>query len=109
MSEGVRRPVNGQSLVRGTTDVPLSDDTVHQMLAHAAARWPQRDAAVFVEQGVRWTWAGLLAEVERAGRPGRHLVAQPCEWLVTQFATARIGAMLVNINPAYRLPSWNTR
>ena len=114
MSEGVRRPVNGQSLVRGTTDVPLSDDTVHQMLAHAAARWPQRDAAVFVEQGVRWTWAGLLAEVERAAaglvalgvvKGDRVGIWSPnrAEWLVTQFATARIGAILVNINPAYRL------
>ena len=54
MGEGVRRPVDGLSLVRGVTDVPLCDDTVHQMLAHAAARWPQRDAAVFVEQGLRW-------------------------------------------------------
>ena len=114
MGEGVRRPVDGLSLVRGVTDVPLCDDTVHQMLAHAAARWPQRDAAVFVEQGVRWTWAGLLAEVERAAaglvalgvvKGDRVGIWSPnrAEWLVTQFATARIGAILVNINPAYRL------
>ena len=114
MNEGIRLPVDGQSLVRGATDVPLSDDTVHQMLAHAAARWPQRDAAVFVEQGVRWTWARLLAEVERAAaglaawgvaKGDRVGIWSPnrAEWLVTQFATARIGAILVNINPAYRL------
>ena len=114
MNTTARLPVDGQSLVRGLTDVPLSDDTVHQMLAHAAGRWPQRDAAVFVEQGVRWTWAQLLAEVERAAaglaalgvtRGDRVGIWSPNrgEWLVTQFATARIGAILVNINPAYRL------
>ena len=114
MKDGTRLPVDGLSLVQGVTDVPLCDDTVHQMLAQAAGRWPQRDAAVFVEQGVRWTWAQLLAEVERAAsglqtlgvaKGDRVGIWSPnrCEWLVTQFATARIGAILVNINPAYRL------
>ncbi|MEN9628159.1 MAG: hypothetical protein RJA10_1386, partial [Pseudomonadota bacterium] len=114
MNDGTRRPVDGLSLVQGTTDVPLCDDTVHQMLALAAQRWPGRDAAVFTEQGVRWTWAQLLAEVERAAAGLQTLgvtqgdrvgIWSPnrCEWLVTQFATARIGAILVNINPAYRL------
>ena len=35
-------------------------------------------------------------------RPGRNLVAEPAEWVVTQFATAKIGAILVNVNPSYR-------
>jgi fatty-acyl-CoA synthase len=69
---------------------------------------------VFREQGVRWTWAQFQAEVERlaAGlaalglqRGDRLGIWSPnrVEWLVTQFATARIGVILVNINPAYRL------
>ncbi|MGE5336374.1 MAG: AMP-binding protein [Gemmatimonadota bacterium] len=109
-----RVPVDRMSLVRGPTDVPLSDQTVHQVLAAAASHWPQRDAAVFLEQGVRWTWSQLAQEVERAAagfwrlgvRKGDRVgIWSPnrSEWLVTQFATARIGAILVNVNPAYRL------
>ncbi len=109
-----RVPVDRMSLVRGPTDVPLSEQTVHQVLAAAASRWPQRDAAVFLEQGVRWTWSQLAQEVERAAagfwrlgvRKGDRVgIWSPnrSEWLVTQFATARIGAILVNVNPAYRL------
>ncbi|MCW5663081.1 MAG: AMP-binding protein [Piscinibacter sp.] len=109
-----RRPTGGLSHVRGPVDVPLSDTTVHDLLAQAAGRWPERDAAVFVAQGVRWTWAQLRAEVEAAAaglarlgvaKGDRVGIWSPnrSEWLVTQFATARLGAILVNINPAYRL------
>ena len=109
-----RIPEAGLSLVRGPVDVALSDETVHDLLANAARRWPQREAAVFVAQGVRWTWAELASQVELAAaglarlgvRKGDRVgIWSPnrCEWLVTQFATARIGAILVNINPAYRL------
>ena len=107
-------PLDGQSLVRGATDVALSDDTVYRLLAEAARRWPERDAAVFVEQGLRWTWAQLLEQVQHAAaglwrlgvRKGDRVgIWSPnrAEWLITQFATARIGAILVSINPAYRL------
>ncbi|MBL8333632.1 MAG: AMP-binding protein [Rubrivivax sp.] len=109
-----RAPVGGLSHVRGTTDEALVDTTVFDLLADTAARHPQRDAAVFCEQGRRYTWAQLLAEVETAaagfaalgvGKGDRVGIWSPnrSEWLVTQFATARIGAILVNINPAYRL------
>jgi fatty-acyl-CoA synthase len=109
-----RVPADGLSLVHGPVDVALTDETVHDVLASAARRWPQREAAVFVEQGVRWSWAELLREVEHAaaglarlgvGKGDRVGIWSPnrCEWLITQFATARIGAILVNINPAYRL------
>ena len=112
--ETTRTPVDGLSLVRGPTDTPLSDETVHGMLAAAARRWPQRDAAVFIEQGLRWTWLQLQQQVECAAaglvrlgvkKGDRVGIWSPnrAEWLVTQFATARIGAILVNINPAYRL------
>ena len=112
---GVARvPQGGLSQVRGETDVALSDSTVHALLAAAARRWPDRDAAVFVAQGVRVTWQQLLDEAEAVAaglwalgvrRGDRVGIWSPnrVEWLLTQFATARIGAILVNINPAYRL------
>ena len=107
-------PHNGVSHVSGATNAPLSIATIPALLADTAAKWPDRDAVVFREQGVRWTWAQFKAEVDRfaAGllslglEPGERLgIWSPnrVEWLVTQFATARIGVILVNINPAYRL------
>src|SRR6185437_7256510 len=107
-------PKDGLSYVRGSTEIPLSGATVGQFLRDTVERFPDRPAVVFREQGIRWTWkefadevdvlaAGLLtlgiAKGERVGiwSPNR------VEWLLTQFATARIGAVLVNINPAYRL------
>jgi fatty-acyl-CoA synthase len=109
-----RVPQGGVSQVRGATDVPLSDSTVHALLAAAARTWPERDAAVFGDQRLRFTWQQLLDEVEAAAaglwalgvrRGDRVGIWSPnrAEWLLTQFATARIGAILVNINPAYRL------
>ena len=107
-------PIGGVSHVKGDTGVPLLDLTIPQLLARTVERFGPRDAAVFAEQGRRFSWdelgdavdrfaAGLaklgLAKGDRIGiwSPNRW------EWLVTQFATARIGLILVNINPAYRL------
>jgi fatty-acyl-CoA synthase len=109
-----RVPRGGVSQVRGLVDGELSRSTVHALLAEAARRWPARDAAVFALQGLRWTWQQLHDEVEAAAaglwalgvrRGDRVGIWSPnrAEWLLTQFATARIGAILVNINPAYRL------
>ncbi|NML18573.1 AMP-binding protein [Azohydromonas caseinilytica] len=107
-------PIDGLSQVQGPTDTPLSTATIAGLLADTARRWPERPAVVFREQGVRWTWAQFQAEVDRlaAGlaalglqRGDRLGIWSPnrVEWLTTQFATARIGVILVNINPAYRL------
>ncbi len=107
-------PKDGLSYVRGSTEIPLSEATVGQFLLDTARRFPDRPAVVFREQGIRWTWkefadevdvlaAGLLTlGIEKGDRVG---IWSPnrVEWLLTQFATARIGAVLVNINPAYRL------
>ncbi|RAS01233.1 AMP-binding protein [Cupriavidus alkaliphilus] len=107
-------PAGGLSHVRGDTSIALSEQTVPALLAQTVAAFPEREAVVFREQGVRWTWrefaeaidalaCGLhalgLARGDRVGiwAPNR------VEWLVTQFATARLGLVLVNINPAYRL------
>ncbi|GAB7544586.1 AMP-binding protein [Cupriavidus sp. 8B] len=107
-------PIGGLSHVRGVTDIPLSELTVPALLAETVERFPDREAVVFREQGIRWSWrefaqvvdamaGGLrLLGLERGDRIG---IWSPnrVEWLVTQFATARLGLVLVNINPAYRL------
>jgi fatty-acyl-CoA synthase len=102
------------SYVRGTADSPLSDLTIAALLAETAARFPDRLAVVFREQGVRWSWKEFANEIEAFAtglqeiglRKGDRVgIWSPnrAEWLVTQFATARLGLVLVNINPAYRL------
>ena len=108
-------PIDGMSHVKGTTtDVPLSSATIAALLADTVSRFAGRPAVVFREQDVRWTWAQLAQEVDRfaAGLAAHGLQAgdrlgiwspNRVEWVVTQFATARIGVILVNINPAYRL------
>jgi fatty-acyl-CoA synthase len=119
MSESAARdlgvaPVNGLSHVRGATDVPLSDATIYGLLAGTAARFAERPAVVFREQGVRWTWARFDAEIRALAsglaalglKKGDRLgIWSPnrVEWIVTQFATARLGVILVNVNPSYRL------
>jgi len=108
-------PTDGMSHVQGaTTDVSLSSLTIAALLAESVSRFPDRRAVVFREQDIRWTWAQFADAVDRfaAGlaalglqRGDRLGIWSPnrVEWLVTQFATARIGVILVNINPAYRL------
>jgi fatty-acyl-CoA synthase len=108
------RPVDGRSWVRGDTDVALSEMTIGALLSDTAARFGDRPAVIFREQGVRWSWRQFAAEVDAMAaaletrglqRGDRLGIWSPnrVEWLVTQFATARIGVILVNINPAYRL------
>ncbi|HTJ69163.1 MAG TPA: AMP-binding protein [Actinospica sp.] len=97
----------------GTGSVPLLGQTIGENLRLTAARFAQREALVDVASGRRWTYAefdtavdevarGLLARgVGKGDRVG--IWAPNCaEWVLTQYATARIGAILVNINPAYR-------
>ncbi len=109
-----RAPRDGLSRVIGDAEPPLSNATIGQFLDAAVARFADRSAVVFREQGVRRSWrefqsdvdrtaAGLLAlglaKGDRVGiwSPNRY------EWLLTQFATARVGLILVNVNPAYRI------
>jgi fatty-acyl-CoA synthase len=107
-------PLHGLSHVRGTAQQALSARTIPGLLRDTVTRFGEREAVVFREQGVRWSWRQLAAEVDRlaAGlhtlglrRGDRVGIWSPnrVEWLVTQFATARIGVILVNINPSYRL------
>ena len=107
-------PRDGLSQVRGASDVELWNWTIPALLARTAARFGDRPALCFREAGVRWTWREFAAEVDalaagllqlglqRGDRLGIWAPNRP-EWVLTQFATARIGVILVNINPAYRL------
>jgi fatty-acyl-CoA synthase len=101
------------SYARGAATPPLQELTIGQALAETAARHGDRAALVVPHQGVRWTWnelahradevaAGLLAlGLQPGDRVG--IWAPNCsEWVLTQFATARAGLVLVNVNPAYR-------
>ncbi|MBI5705878.1 MAG: AMP-binding protein [Armatimonadetes bacterium] len=103
-----------QSYVHGASTVPLIGDTIGIHFDQAAARWPDREALVIRHQGIRWTYVELQKQVDAfaAGllalglRPGDRLgiwSLNCAEWVVTQFATAKAGIILVNINPAYRL------
>ncbi len=107
------RPSNGLSYVAGPTVPPLRDLTIPAFLARTVGHLAEREAAIFCGPGKRWTWEGLAQRVDRlaAGllslglyngdRIGIWAPNRP-EWLLAQFATARIGLILVNINPAYR-------
>ncbi|MDX5384227.1 MAG: AMP-binding protein [Rhodobacterales bacterium] len=107
------RPANGLSHVAGATDRPLIEATIPAFLAEVVRRHGQRTAAVFRQTGDRWSYtefarlvdrlaAGLLSiGVYKGDRVGIWSPNRP-EWLLAQFATARIGAILVTINPAYR-------
>jgi fatty-acyl-CoA synthase len=104
-----------QSYAHGSGDTPLLGVTVGQLLDAAARRWPDHDALIVVDQGVRWNWrelrerardfaAGLLVlGLEPGDRIGM-LAPNRAEWLVAQFGSAYAGLVLVNINPAYRTP-----
>ncbi|MFH9980474.1 AMP-binding protein [Streptomyces sp. NPDC017179] len=107
------RPVSEPSYAHGTSGTPLLSDTIGANLDRAVAAFADREALVDVPSGRRWTYAefgaavdevarGLLAKgVARGDRVGIWAVNCP-EWVLVQYATARIGVIMVNINPAYR-------
>ncbi|WP_447040912.1 AMP-binding protein [Streptomyces sp. DSM 118878] len=101
------------SYAHGTSGTPLLGDTIGRNLDRAIAAWPDRDALVDVAAGARWTYAEFGAAVARLARgflgsgvaKGDRVgiwAVNCAEWVLVQYATARIGAIMVNINPAYR-------
>jgi fatty-acyl-CoA synthase len=107
-------PQAGQSYVMGDTSQQLVWKTVSQLLAITVSQHSGRSAFIFSEQGIRWSWfdfqkqvddmaGGLLALGLKAGDRVGIWSPNRSEWVVTQFATAQIGVILVNVNPAYRL------
>ncbi|MBI2993045.1 MAG: AMP-binding protein [Gammaproteobacteria bacterium] len=102
------------SRVSGAATHPLLRDTIGVVLAHAARRWGGREALVVRHQDVRLDYAALDRLVTEYARGFLALGLEPgdrvgiwapncVEWVLVQFATARAGLILVNINPAYRL------
>jgi fatty-acyl-CoA synthase len=103
-----------QSYVNGASQMPLLGDTIGQFFDAACGRWADRPALVVRHQNVRWSYGELRAAVDglAAGlltlgldRGDRIGIWSPnnSEWVLTQFATAEAGLVLVNINPAYRV------
>jgi fatty-acyl-CoA synthase len=101
------------SYVHGASAVPLLGETVFQNLRRTAERFGEREALVVVHQGHRSTYAELVDQCEviarglvaRGVRKGDRVgiwAPNRFEWVIVQYATAAIGAILVNINPAYR-------
>ena len=101
------------SYSHGASEVPLLGETIGANLRRIAATHPDREALVDVPTGRRWTYAGLgldtdglaqgliAAGIEAGDRVG--IWAPNCaEWVLLQYATAKAGIVLVNINPAYR-------
>ncbi len=102
-----------QSYTSGTSSIPLLGLTIGDMFDHISSIHPDEEALIVIEQEIRWTYAELSSQVndcakallacgmEKGDRlgiwaPNRY------EWTVIQFATAKVGVILVNINPAYR-------
>jgi fatty-acyl-CoA synthase len=101
--------------LHGVSMEPLIGLTIGRLFDGCVERYGDDEALVVVDQNIRWTWRELGAEVNRfaAGlvglglEPGDRIgiwAPNMAEWVVTQFATAKAGLILVNINPAYRLP-----
>src|SRR3569833_852128 len=101
------------SYSHGTSDLPLLGQTIGENLRSVASDFPHREALVDVPSGRRWTYRefdeevgtlarGLIAAgIEKGDRVGIWAPNYP-EWVLLQYATAEIGAILVNVNPAYR-------
>ncbi len=102
------------SYAQGLADAPLIGETIGVHFDRTVARWGREPALISCQQDVRWSWAELGEKVDAfaAGlvslglKPGDRVgIWSPnnAEWIVTQYATAKAGLILVNINPAYRL------
>ncbi|MCP5026026.1 MAG: AMP-binding protein [Actinomycetia bacterium] len=102
-----------ESYAAGATDVALIEDTIDANFRQTVARFPDREALVVRHQDIRWTYAELNEKVDELARglaaaglevgdrvalwaPNRY------EWTLVQYATARLGVVMVCINPAYR-------
>ena len=103
-----------KSYVHGASDIALLAHTVGSCFDETVDRFAGHDALVIPYQNIHWTWSQLKQQVDAyaAGfvalglKPGQRLgiwAPNNWQWVVTQFASAKAGLVLVNINPAYRL------
>ena len=112
MANILRSPKNNVSHVYGDDRFPLKKLTIPEMFASAVKMYGSREAVFFAEDGIRLSYAELSEEVDKLAsgfmalgleKGDRIGIWSPnkLEWLLTQFATARIGLIMVNINPAH--------
>src|SRR4029078_9311364 len=110
---GENAPMPALSYSHGVSDVPLLGETIGANLERTVARFDDRDAVVSCHQRVRMSYAEFDAAVDRVAsgliaaglqKGDRVGMWSPncAEWVIVQFATAKAGVILVNINPAYR-------
>ncbi|MCB8960575.1 MAG: AMP-binding protein [Ardenticatenales bacterium] len=101
------------SYVSGASDTPLIGQTIGDLFDQTAGKFGDRTALVSRHQGLRFTYAELQEAVNRCARGLIALGLKPgdrigmwspnyAEWVIIQFATAKAGTILVNINPSYR-------
>ncbi len=97
----------------GPTETPLLVETIGENLERTAARFPDREALIVRHQGIRFTYTEFTRQIDSVAKGllglgievgDRVGIWSPncAEWVLIQFATAKVGAILVNINPAYR-------
>tara|TARA_B110001450_G_scaffold256839_1_gene289011 strand:- start:1136 stop:2812 length:1677 start_codon:yes stop_codon:yes gene_type:complete len=102
------------SQLAGSTDEPLLTETIGRIFDKTVEQYPEVEALVVCHQGIRWNYKEYQREVDRLAcgllalgiEPGDRVSiwAPNCyEWCLTQYATAKIGAIMVCINPAYRI------
>jgi fatty-acyl-CoA synthase len=102
-----------RSYASGTSDIPLMGITIGEMLNTIADTYPETDALVSMEQNIRMTYGEFREQVDELARALMALGVEKgdrvgiwamnyAEWVIVQFATAKMGAIMVNINPAYR-------
>jgi len=107
------RSDSGLSQASGATDIPLIEQTIAACFDAIVARQPDHEALVSMHQGRRYSYRGLQQEARRLASALLGLGLQPgdrigiwshnnAEWVLMQLATAQVGLVLVNINPAYR-------
>ena len=101
------------SYAHGTSETPLLGETIGRNLARIASTFPDREALVSCHEGRRFTYRELVLEVSRLARGllamglakgDRVALWSPnsADWVLVQYATADVGIVLVNVNPAYR-------
>ena len=102
------------SYAHGPSGIPLLGETIGACLDRTAASFENGNALISRHQGLRYTYGQLHAEVDRVARGLLSLgvdrgdrigiwSANCAEWVIAQYASAKVGAILVNINPAFRL------
>lgn len=108
------KPRDGLSYVVGDRRVALLDKTISQLLRETVKQFGTREAVIFPSSGIRWTYTDFASKVDDLAsgllalgfeKGDRIAIWSPnrVEWVTLQFASARIGLILVTINPAYRL------